>query len=48
MDIARCRMGKFLVVPTFVTRCLHICKAGRDPSGERWKYLSRMLSCNFE
>jgi len=48
MDIARCRMGKFLVVPTFVTSCLLIWIAGRDPSGERWNYLSRMLSCNFE
>jgi len=45
--IWRCSLGKFLVVPTFVSRCLHICKAGRVPSGERWNYLSRRLSCNL-
>ena len=38
MDITRCRQGKFLLVSTFATRCLHICKAGRDPSGERWNF----------
>jgi len=42
-----CSLGQFLAVPTFVTRCLHICKAGRDPSGERWNCLSRRLSCNL-
>jgi len=42
-----CSLGKFLVVPTFVTRRIHICKTARDPSGERWKYLSWRLSCNF-
>jgi len=47
MNMTRCRLGKFLVVPTFVTRYLHIHKAARDPSGERWNYLSRRLSCNF-
>jgi len=30
MDIARCSLGKFLVVPTFVTRRLHIYKDARD------------------
>jgi len=47
MDMKRCRLGKFLVVPSSVTRCLHICKAARDPSGERRNYFSRRLSCNF-
>jgi len=47
MDMTPCSMGKSLVVPTFVTRRLHICKAVRDPSGERRNYLSRRLSCNF-
>jgi len=46
-DMTRCSLGKFLVVPTFVTRCLHICKAGRYPSGEKWNCLSRRLSCNI-
>jgi len=41
--MTRCSLDKFLVVPTFVTRRLHICKAGRDPSGERWNYLSRIF-----
>jgi len=47
MDMTRCSLGKFLVVPTFVTRRLHICKDARDPRGERRNYLSRRLSCNF-
>jgi hypothetical protein len=41
MDMTRCRLGKFSVVPTFVTRRLHICKDARDPSGETtevWRY----------
>ena len=46
-DMTRCSLCKFLVVPTFVTRCLHICKAARDPSSKRWNYLSRRLSCNL-
>jgi len=44
-DMTRCSLGKVLVVPTFVTRCLHICKAGREPSGERWNNFLRKLSC---
>jgi len=47
MDMTRCSLGKFLVVPTYVTRRLHICKTARDPRGERWNYLSRRLSSNF-
>jgi len=39
--------ASFIIVPTFVTRRLHICKAARDPSGDRWNYLSRRLSSNF-
>jgi len=44
MDMTRCSQGKFLVVPTFDTRLLHIYKDARDPSGEKWNYLSRRLS----
>ena len=47
MDMARCNLGKFLVVPTFVARLLQVCKDARDPSGESWNYLSRRQSCNF-
>jgi len=47
MDMTRCSLGKFVVVPTFVTRRLHIRKHSRDLSGERWNYLSRRLSCNL-
>jgi len=45
--MTRCSLGNFVVVPTFLTRRLHMCKAARDPSGKRWNYLSRRLSCNF-
>ena len=38
MDMTRCSLGKFLVVPTFVTRRLYICKAARDLGGERLNY----------
>jgi len=31
--------GQVLSSFHFCTRCLHICKAGREPSGERWNYL---------
>jgi len=47
MDMTRWRLGKFLVVPTLVTRCLLICKAARDPSGKRWNYMSTRLYFNF-
>jgi len=36
MDMIHCSLGKFLVVPTFLTRRLHICNTARDPSVERW------------
>jgi len=39
MDMTRCSLGKFLVVPTFVTRRLHIYKDARDPSGKTTKLL---------
>ena len=29
----------WLVVPTFVARCLHAYNDARDPSSERWKYV---------
>jgi len=35
MDVTRCSLGKFFIVPTFVTRSLHIWKDVRVPSGER-------------
>jgi len=47
MNMTGCNLGKFLVVPTFVARRLHLCKDARDPSGESMNYLSRRLSCNF-
>jgi len=34
--MARCNLGKFLVVPTFVARRLQVCKDARDPRGESW------------
>jgi len=47
MDMGRCNLGKFLVVPTFVASRLQVRKDARDPSGESWNYLSRSQSCNF-
>ena len=44
MDMTRCKLGKVLVVPTFVARRLQVRKDARDPNGERWNYLSRRLS----
>jgi hypothetical protein len=40
-------LGKLLVVANLVARRIDLCKDSRDPSGERWNYLSRRLSCNF-
>jgi len=47
MDMKLCSLGNFLVVHTFVSRRLNICKDARDPSGEIWNYLSRSLSHNL-
>jgi len=47
MNMTGRNLGKFLVVPTFVARRLHLYKDARDPSGKSWKYLSRRMSCNF-
>ena len=47
MNMTGRNLGKFLVVPTFVARRLHLCKNATDPSSESWNYLSRRLSCNF-
>jgi len=41
MDMTRCKLGKFLVVPTFVARRLQVRKDVRDPSGESWNYLPK-------
>jgi len=48
MDLARCNLCKFLVVPTFVARRLQVLLDVRAPSGETWNYLSRKMSCNVE
>jgi len=47
-DLTSCNLGKFLEVPTFLARRLQVRRDARDPNGESWKYLSRMLSCNVE
>jgi hypothetical protein len=47
MNVARCILGKLLVVPTFAARFPKVSKDARDPSGERWNYLSRNPSGNF-
>jgi len=39
MNMTGRSLRKFLVVPTFVARHLHLCRDARDPSGECWKYL---------
>jgi len=48
MDLTRCKLGNFLVVPTFVARHLQERLDARAPSNESWNYLSRRLSCNGE
>jgi len=45
--VARCILVKFLVVITFVTRCLHVGKDARDPTGEWSNYMFRELYVNF-
>ena len=47
MNMTGCNLSQFLVVTTFVARCLHLYKYARHPSGESRNYLSRRLSCNF-
>jgi hypothetical protein len=47
MDLVHCIQGNFLVIPTFVARCLYVCKDARDPSGKRWNYLSKSLIRNL-
>jgi len=58
MALVHCILGKFLGVvchsfpprldvPTFATRCLHVCNDARDPSGGRWNYGRERLSGNF-
>jgi len=47
MGMTRCSLGKFLVVPTFVTRRLHILKDARDPSGETTKVLEYGFQNSF-
>jgi len=38
MDLKRCNLATFLVVPTFAARRLHSCKEAKDPSSENWNY----------
>jgi len=47
MDLVQCLQGNFLVVPTFVARCLYVCKDARDPSCKRWNRLSKSLIGNL-
>ena len=42
MDLVHCILGKFLVFPTLVARCLYVCKDAREPSGKTWNYLSKV------
>jgi len=42
--VIRYKLGKFLVVSTFVARRLQVQKNARNPSGEIWNYLSRRMS----
>jgi len=42
MDLVNCILGKFLVFPTLVAKCLYFCKDAREPSGKNWNYLSKV------
>ena len=33
----------WLVVPTFVARCLHAYNDASDPSSERWNYVAKKV-----
>jgi len=46
MDLVHCIVCNFLVVPTFIARCLYVCRHARDPSGKCWNYCSRSLFGN--
>ena len=46
MDLVHCILCNFLVVPTFIARCLYVGKNTRDPSGKIWNYWSRILFGN--
>jgi len=35
MDLVHCILGNMFVIPTFVARCLYLCKDARDRSGKR-------------
>jgi len=43
MELVHCILGKFLVFPTLVARCLYVWKDARKPSGKNWKYLSNVV-----
>jgi len=44
MVLVNCNLGNFLVFPTFVKRCLYVCKDAREPNGKKWNYLSNVCS----
>ena len=48
MDLTRCNLGKFLVVPTMVPRRHEVRQDARAASGKSWNYFSSRLSCNVE
>jgi len=42
MDLVHCILGKFLVFPTLVARCLYVFKDARELRGKNWNYLSKV------
>jgi len=42
MDLVHCILGKVLVFPTLVARCIYVCEHAREPSGKNWNYLSKI------
>ena len=48
MELTLCKLGKFLVVPTFVVRWLQVCKDAREPSGKSWNYCREGCNVIFQ
>ena len=46
MDLEYRTLCNFLVVPTFIAKCLYVCRDARDPSCKSWNYCSRSLFGN--
>jgi len=42
MDLVHRILGKFSVFTSIVARCLCVCKVAREPSGKKWKDLSKV------